>query len=292
MKKLPDFNEFAPFNNLKKKMGISGTTTGTFIVGVLDGGITKNEVLQLEKGGIDIDYADIKEHEDGTILFKGRRVLLYIRDRHINLFNRIGFPKYHVAWCKTLKENADTGKGNKYVVSTKTTGIFDIRITNSGEGYTPEAAQLDVCRYCLTRLSYTGYSSSITRAKKKQIFNNFTLPDFFDMYPTSPLAAKPLPKHDSESAPTNNYPADWQAISTKARVAAGWKCDECSDDLSSGELQKYLHTHHKNGMKNDCSPSNLRVLCITCHAGCDQDHAHMTTSTAYKTYNDWKRTRL
>ena len=60
------------------------------------------------------------------------------------------------------------------------------------------------------------------------------------------------------------YPADWKAIATAVKEAAGWRCVRCSTahDPSTGNT---LTVHHLN-MDPSCSEwFNLAALCQRCH---------------------------
>lgn len=60
------------------------------------------------------------------------------------------------------------------------------------------------------------------------------------------------------------YPKNWPKISAMAKTRAGWKCEECGHPHDP-EAGYCLTVHHKNGVKIDCRPENLAVLCQRCH---------------------------
>ena len=55
----------------------------------------------------------------------------------------------------------------------------------------------------------------------------------------------------------------WQDYSWLYRHVRGWQCEECQLSLDSD--RQYLHTHHISGTQHN-DPSDLRALCIACHA--------------------------
>ena len=73
------------------------------------------------------------------------------------------------------------------------------------------------------------------------------------------------------------YGADWKQVSSDARRAAGNRCVLCASTYK-------LQTHHirpvnplnPDPFQND--PSNLLVLCETCHS--DKFHPHMARNRA------------
>jgi hypothetical protein len=58
---------------------------------------------------------------------------------------------------------------------------------------------------------------------------------------------------EAETAPVNNYTADFEIISERLRTRHGWICESCSRNFSPSSDRKFLHVHHKNGMKNNNS---------------------------------------
>jgi hypothetical protein len=124
---LPDFIEFEPFNRLRRLMNApllegfsSGCTTNHLTHNDLDKALEGIEGLTVD------DISDVKALSDGTLAYKDRRVLLYIRDRRTSRgydpFDNL--PKYHIANCRTLEEMREHGRFEKYVISTRTDGKF------------------------------------------------------------------------------------------------------------------------------------------------------------------------
>lgn len=91
-------------------------------------------------------------------------------------------------------------------------------------------------------------------------------------------------KSPPEIFPDNPY---WKALSFWLRCEKQWTCEKCRINLI--ERQHDLHVHHIFGKAYN-SPQHLKVLCIACHAE-EKDHEFMKTSTAYKNFVKWKKTK-
>jgi hypothetical protein len=268
--KLPDFRQYEPLNRLKEQMGIPRDQYGSISVVVKGGGLTVQELEALVTIGIDVGLDDLTFISNGTVSYKGNRVLLYIRD--VEQFgSQITQPRYHLATCRKIKQMYAAGRGQRYVVSTRTDGIFSVNIGSAG-GRRTEDLKLKVCKLCLQQLGFD----------HEQAFVDRFLPEhFFVKFPVSPHVR--LPSHDSDGAPLNDYTVDFPQISEKTRQAANWRCAECRADLAAPQLHRFLHVHHRDGNRWDNSPHNLQALCICCHAE-QPSHAHLRRNSDYHKY--------
>lgn len=271
--KLPDFENFEPFNRLRRAMG--ATEFGSFSLNYKGQGLTMAELDVLVSKGLDVNFEDITILEDGTLGYKDSRVLVYIRDvpdysSYYNSKQGENLPRFHVAWCKTLNRMRQKNKFCKYVVSTKTDGKFEIcRIGNSNNRKSIE--ELVVCRNCLDNLSFENYRDVVAQ-KKDQIVKNFVVLDFFEKYPRQLIFDKP--RHSNLTAPLNTYSESFSQTSRELKEKLGWKCQSCGIYLGDKGLKQYLHAHHINSLKNEDDEENLEVLCLKCHAE-EDGHGHM-----------------
>ena len=224
----------------------------------------------LKEGGISVTSRDIEKLQNGLLSYKGRHVLLYIQDHgsnvHMALQNGAEGKKYHVAWCRTLKEMDNSGRYDRYVATNDISGYFYIDGRNGYE-FTEGKAQLKVCKNCLSLLSYQGYDYS----SGVRIFNNFSLKEFFESYKSH---FKRKPKYKA-SQNKSTYTDDWAELSRTYRESAKWKCEQCKINLR--DHKSLLHCHHINGVKQDNRQKNLKILCVECHSK-EPSHNHMRIS--------------
>lgn len=229
----------------------------------------------IEISGITITPLDknfsIKNNE---LFYKNTKVLLYIRDQAMYgqpedaLKNYKSAYKFHLSWCQTLQTMFNSGKYEKYVVSTRQDDVLLVRAIGSNNKVYESEQKLHVCRYCLSTLNYKGYRYA-TKAQKDKIYNEFSLKEFFNVQ-NSDYSFHDMPKHDEYSAKTNIYPDNWEHVSELHRKLCHYQCERCGKDCSHDH--KLLHVHHINGNKQDLRQTNLIALCRECHIA---EHPHM-----------------
>lgn len=274
---LPDFIEFEPFNRLRRLMNAS--LPEGFSSGYVINRLTHNDLDRALEGIEDVTVEDINDIEvlpNGTLGYRHRRVLLYIRDKWV--LPQQNLPKFHVADCRTLKRMRAGGLYGRYVVTQRTDGRFKMNFLHGNGNAQSEICELEVCRDCLDFLSYKGYSH--TDHKRHKIYSAFSLSEYFTAYPKSLIAALPL--HTDDTAPLNDYAGGFREASTRYRAENDWTCEneKCRVDLSHPAYHKYLHTHHVNAQKYDDRRENHKALCIRCHAE-EPMHAHLKNSPDY-----------
>lgn len=273
MVKLVDFSGFQPFNRLRQEMGADLIQEFKFDSGILP--LDEDFLKRLDGEGVEIDsLAEIEFREDKTLAYRDQRVLIYIRD--VNVYRKeIRMPRFHVATCKTLEGMWQKKRSERYVLYRRENGIFQINLMQDSE-IDIRHVKLDVCRNCLTQLNWNNYNDE-NKKGKDNIVAEFSISDFFTKFTKSLLSA--TPSFDSDTAPLNRYPKDWDIISREIKIKAKWRCENntCNIDLSDDLLRKFLHVHHIDGQRNNNKPHNLKALCIKCHAE-EPHHGHMKVS--------------
>jgi hypothetical protein len=278
--KLPDFLKFEPLNRLRNQMGIADDHYGSFSLEInLSPVLTAEELSKILTGeGVELNFNEWDVLPDSTLAYKGHRVLVYIRDVRV-MGDRITEPKYHLCNCKTLIKMSQDGRSDRYVVSAQSDGWFKINFTRENKTIGEEKRRLHVCKNCLDGLRFKGFSlKGMSEHKKQRFVSEFVPDDFFELYPRSLHAV--TPKYDSDTAPLNEYPPDFPAISERLRHEMGWQCQKCGQVLFAPHLRRYLHVHHINGNRSDNTRQNLKILCVACHAE-EPQHSHMRKSPAY-----------
>lgn len=146
------------------------------------------EPIDIDLGkGVDLPLKDI-DFSNGLASYKGRQVLLYIKDHSYRILNAINNPqkdgnKFHVADCEKLKAMRKINRFDRYVVTNNLKGIFTIAGTHPGTKQNiSEDVSLSVCKCCLKYLNFHGYLLAENQQQRDNIFNAFSINDFFDTY--------------------------------------------------------------------------------------------------------------
>ena len=287
--KLTDFYFFEPLNDLRTRMGIGQDVYGTLTVLIHPGRLTPSELEKLSsEEGLEIESLDdIKVLDDGTLALKDRRVLLYIRDISSYQGKPVQPPRFHLVNCDVLQKMRSRNRLYRYVVAVKPDGLFAINIMGSGPPKR-EVVNLSVCQNCLNFLALDGFRIGLPKPQRLQLVENFSIPAFFQRFPQSLHQFRP--EFDDEHAPLNEYGTAFRDISLRVRQAAEWRCQNrsCRIDLSDGRSRRFLHTHHKNGLKWDNSEENLLVLCLECHSR-EPSHEHMRALPIFREFLKYKK---
>src|SRR6202035_852227 len=152
--KLPDFELDAELNSLRKAMGAE---LRDYSAAPSSSVLTIEEIERLADEGIEMPWDDVRVLNDGTHVYKGRRVIVYIRDV-AEYGARISMPKYHLAMCNTLNKMIERGRfKTRYVVATRDDGKFSIQRIR-GDIFVKTVEPLDVCQQCLDELNYKSFS--------------------------------------------------------------------------------------------------------------------------------------
>lgn len=268
--KLINFLEFQQFEQLRREMGAELVPP---ILNITYNGLTDEEIRQITGDGIDIKGINVLEiGDDKTLIYKNTRVILYIRDWSFNpQYSNDTMPKFHLSYCETLENMAMKGRSNRYVIATRDDGLFKVNkiIFGKIDNQNGQEVKLEICKNCLKNLNWNNYNSS-NYHQKNEIYTNFKISKFFEKYPKSVLK-KGMYRNENETD-INNYTEDWNDISNQLRTSKNWICEQCGANMT--DKKQLLDVHHINGLKNDNSPSNLKVLCRACHSR-QPNHRHL-----------------
>lgn len=280
-----EFTDFAKLQFSIKRMGIDTFERDLLEkleLGTLEGDTKNTENIILGELGI--------YHLEKGVLAK---VILHITDigkmwiekkpTAIEHFNQKNYHhpefikalhKYHFTKCTTLNDMFRNNRKKRYYKAQRTDGKFKYAVIDNNQTvYESGEQELYVCQYCLGVLrNLTEENYAVENFKPNDVFdtnmNPPTIPNTFDL--------------ECNAVP-NIYQADWREIATQAKRQANWKCEKCGGDFE--ENRKFLHCHHVDSMRTNNRSSNLKVLCIRCHAN-EPNHRHLTNTPTYKEYEE------
>jgi hypothetical protein len=285
--KLPNFLMSDDLVRLKRAMGIPANKLGDVkAIEIKSEGVTPSEIQRLGNEGLEVDKRDVVALPDGTLSYKNRRVLLYIRDvtQYVGYFE----PKFHFADCVTLQQMRENRRFGRFVIASRDDGLFHLHYIDSGNRIDK---RLDVCQNCLDCLNYKGFRLSMRADVRRAAVRVFSIADFFARYPKT--LHHFIPTHTDQTAPTNNYSSDFLVISRAYRQKRNWICETCTIPLPRPMMQRYLDVHHMDGQKNNNEEANLKAVCVHCHA-LEPSHRHITATLRYRdfepTWQSWRMT--
>lgn len=240
---------------ISKKLGVSLKEIPSFKPIVITGTITD----MVKKGKIQkVRNNEIIRTDHGEVLF------LYIPDlsyliRHSKAGRNVqDIPenrnKVHLFYCETIQYMEKQKRRFRYCATNKHTGKFPVKYSDKNK----QEVELNVCKHCLKLLSTNKFGP----------YSDFNFKEFYQHYCYAVPWFEGIPKilYGVE------YPPNWKQLSYQIRTERGWKCEKCGKDLS--KEQYMLDLHHINGIKSDCSKSNLKALCRHCHKQ-EPLHGHM-----------------
>ena len=242
---------------------------------------TRVERELVEGGSVVITDAETNEVSStaGLLAIGDTQITLHIYLPHVGredlLSTMAPNPKYHFSGnCPTLETMMRDGKYNRYVATHNPDGTFRVKPKDLETGRWEDEEVLSAippCKNCLKDLNYQGYEQS-TRSGKATIFSEFSLDRFFSECQS---IFRCMPLYTPETFPGPNYTNDFAKISLNLRAKKKWICECCEGDFS--DSREVLHTHHIDGNRGNNRPTNLKALCIVCHAN-QPLHGHMTLS--------------
>ena len=237
--------------------------------------IAKTELLLFSGDGIDTNLDDVIGSENGellTVLKDGtiRKTIAYISERPAYYDDRNwDYPKYHMYDCQTMQTMRSNDRGHRYKKTMRDDGNFIMFISHEHGAREQVDKELAVCGYCF-KLYKTDNKDGVS--KKEFVVKS---------YLTTPInGATPFLEisYDSTTVP-RFYSRRWREISAIHKKQLDYTCQECGIKLA-GQFSKYLHTHHMDGNPSRNIVSNLKIVCIECHAN-EFNHAHIKNMSDY-----------
>ncbi len=185
--KLPDFLVSPALNRLRERM--DHAPLGNFVSVPGQTLLSAADLQSLSGEGLEVASDEVEVLPDSTLAYRGRRVLLYIRESHLAARGELllrtsgndtlpegeeSLPRFHVAHCRTLEAMRYSGRSHRYVVATREDGLFDLVLYGR-----PVRRRLRVCKNCLETLDWKGFSSRPGAKDRSQAVQDFRIDEFF-----------------------------------------------------------------------------------------------------------------
>ena len=249
------------FNRLKEFLISKG-----FVVGSREPYevVTPEEVTpeELRKGNIRFDSNGIFVKDRNGY---ERQVFLYKRDYHLSWY---GSPKFHICKCGVIEDFINSGGFNDHYMRTNSEPVKVIDLDDGRKEKDVEGMFL--CGFCRRIISQYGNINSTEFVRILKEANGET-----------------EEKKDIE-VDLFGYTRDWDEIKTAYKEKKQYTCEKCGLKIDDAFDRQYIHCHHIDRVKTNNSESNLKCLCLYCHAHVDERHLKRLTTGANKyTYDDF-----
>ena len=221
----------------------------------------------------------------GAMLYKGRPVLVYLRDQFINSekYNKEILNPFHICYCKSLQEaKRENRYENRYVLTYDTSGEFKVNLhvrdKYGSNIITQEKEQnvyrrLKVCQTCLHDINwkkfrkYDGPGLKWWQGGNKRaryaIIDNFDIKEF--LHDARKKQFEPFAFGTDELSTSGATALKAYSLTSEMKQnlkdARENRCDSCHKVFPSRSLE----IHHKNHNEGDNRRENLIVLCAACH---------------------------
>lgn len=249
--------------------------------------------IRLKEEGIEVERGDIETSFGPFLTYQGEALaILYIYDTNYSYEDLIQesvdkrAPKFHFSWCRTLQDMEDRGRFQRYILSRRDVNKFKVQakevephlIEKFGEHHEMEDVSLFACKNCLSKTAYRGYDKKDSALKKRKSVEEFDIKEFLNEHEGTFTTWKFYQAHATDKTVSLNvYNDSFPELSRTLRAEAAWICSKCGVDMK--RKKDGLHVHHRNGVKNDDSISNLQILCALCHKNIDESHKRMFVSS-------------
>lgn len=275
MIKLPDFSRCVEVQQLLFSMGISHVRDLPVVKFTRK--IEKKVIVtvknteqlryahELKIGSIPLGKGEVLRSHKGLIEINGLKSCVYIKDQRGQYYNNgLSSYRFHLCWCNTIEEMANSGRKNRYVATARDDGLFPVN-HQFDEGHEEKLVKLELCKNCRRILE-----------ERKMYFFPFTLCEFYKRYQTH--IADSFTREETHIS-EEQYAPNHAEVASKYKSIANYVCSICGVDCSQNK--ELLHLHHKDGNGQNNKHYNLMVLCIDCHAQ-QPRHSYMKKNPDFK----------
>lgn len=220
---------------------------------------------------------------EGAMLYRGRPVLVYIRDQMLrrNKYERGWYNPFHICYCHSLREAKEEHRyENRYVLTYDTSGDFlvnlSVREDNFGTVYTETKEQhtyrkLKVCQTCLYELNWKGFRKYAgpgikwfeggDKRKRLQMVENFSISEFLQSVRKSQFQPMQLEGISASGGTAIKKYSLTAEMKQQIKNSVNNICECCGETFTARQLE----IHHRNHNEGDNRRENLLVICKKCH---------------------------
>jgi len=188
-----------------------------------------------------------------------RQVFLYKKDYRLQQY---GKPRFHICRCEVIEDFINSGRFKQHYVRANSEPVPVIDLDNGR--ILKKIDALPLCNFCRKIINGYGAINSSQFVELLKSANNqqeVTEEVELDLF---------------------GYTRDWDNISKEYREKHDYTCEVCGLHIEDEYDKQYMHVHHVNGDKLNNKESNLKCLCLFCHAHVDNHHLKRLTSGANK----------
>ena len=228
----------------------------------------------------------------GHILYKGRPIIIYIRDQMLSVekYQKQEYNPFHICNCAAIRDARVTNRlAGRYVVTYNTSGVFSINISVfEGSGAHKKVysnietrdVKLQVCQDCLHQLGWRNFNKYIGDTdewwkggdyrKRKEIVRSFDIRQFFDECTNNIFSYEDFSDLDFASVAIQKKRTLPPEIKRWLKQSSGYRCEVCHNVFPENKLQ----IHHRDHNEGNNQRNNLVVICDNCH---NELHLHEDT---------------
>jgi len=237
--KIIDFYNFAPFNDIKEKMGIDKNERANF----------KNHTtleITSEWGrilgdGLEVSLHEIEECEDGSLEHQnhfGRKIAVFSKE--INEDNSKVTLTYHVTWCHHLRNFTINNPHAKYIISQAPKDLKLVKDYDD-DGNELFYEDFEICKHCLLFYNYDSYSH-LTPEEKIEAAASFSM----EKFAIAASKRTPIKKHTKAKKYMTPFQEQIQRIDMELTVTKKnpFKDDSRLNNQNFFLLQKIKRNHY------------------------------------------------